>query len=139
MLANPALNEALGAIWDEVKREITRDLEKDTPQIRTVTAKLVRTTGMLLEQTPAMQEYVNAALERLIVDYIAPWRTQISRFITDVVASWDARKVAELVELEIGGDLQFVRVNGTLVGALIGTILFLISMGASELGLGARF
>jgi len=139
VLANPALNEALGAIWDEVKREITRDLEKDTPQIRTVTAKLVRTTGMLLEQTPAMQEYVNAALERLIVDYIAPWRTQISRFITDVVASWDARKVAELVELEIGGDLQFVRVNGTLVGALIGTILFLISMGASELGLGARF
>src|SRR5258706_597075 len=104
VLANPALLETLGAIWDEVKREITRDLEAETPQIRVVTAKLVRTTARLLQETPAMQDYVNAALERLIVDYIAPWRTQISGFITEVVASWDARTVAELVELEIGGE-----------------------------------
>jgi len=139
VLANPALLETLGAIWDEVKREITRDLEAETPQIRVVTAKLVRTTGRLLQETPAMQDYVNAALERLIVDYIAPWRTQISGFITEVVASWDARTVAELVELEIGGDLQYVRINGTLVGALIGTVLFLISAAATGIGLVAQF
>lgn len=139
VLENPALLEALGAIWDEVKREVTRDLAAETPQIRVVAARLVRTTGRLLEETPTVQDYVNAALERLIVDYIAPWRAQISRFITDVVAGWDAKKVAELIELEIGGDLQYVRVNGTLVGALIGTLLFLISSATSELGSVARF
>jgi uncharacterized membrane-anchored protein YjiN (DUF445 family) len=83
-----------------------------------------------------MQDYVNAALERLIVDYIAPWRKQISSFITDVVTSWDARTVANLIELEIGGDLQYVRINGTLVGALIGTVLFLISAATSGFRLG---
>jgi uncharacterized membrane-anchored protein YjiN (DUF445 family) len=96
-------------------------------------------TGQLLQQTPAMQDYVNAALERLIVDYIAPWRAQISSFIADVVAGWDARTVAELVELEIGGDLQYVRINGTLVGALIGTALFLISAATAQIELAARF
>jgi uncharacterized membrane-anchored protein YjiN (DUF445 family) len=139
VLANPALIETLGAIWDEAKREITNDLQRQSPQIRVTAAKLVRMTGQLLQQTPAMQDYVNAALERLIVDYIAPWRAQISSFIADVVAGWDARTVAELVELEIGGDLQYVRINGTLVGALIGTALFLISAATAQIELAARF
>jgi uncharacterized membrane-anchored protein YjiN (DUF445 family) len=135
VLANPALIETLGAIWDQVKREITRDLGADPPQIRVVAAKLVRMTGRLLQETPSIQDYVNAALERLVVDYIAPWRRQISSFITEVVASWDARTVAQLIELEIGGDLQYVRINGTIVGALIGTVLFLISAATSGLRL----
>jgi uncharacterized membrane-anchored protein YjiN (DUF445 family) len=88
---------------------------------------MVRTAGMLLQETPAMQDHFNAALERLVVDYIAPWRNQISDFISEVVESWDAKTVSELIELEVGSDLQYVRINGTVVGALIGIILFLVS------------
>jgi uncharacterized membrane-anchored protein YjiN (DUF445 family) len=83
--------------------------------------------GELLQQNPALQDYVNAAFERLVVDYIAPWRDQISNFIAEVVAGWDAKTVSDLIELEVGRELQFVRINGTVIGALIGTVLFLIS------------
>jgi len=71
-------------------------------------------------------DYVNGALERIILDYIAPWRNEISNFIADVVKSWDGPKVAEIIELEVGSDLQYIRINGTLVGAAIGMLLFLI-------------
>jgi uncharacterized membrane-anchored protein YjiN (DUF445 family) len=58
---------------------------------------------------------------------------QISDFIADVVQSWDARTVSELIELEVGSDLQFVRINGTVVGAMIGVLLFLLSAAISHL------
>ena len=127
VVSNPALLEALEAVWDEIKREISADLQSEAPQIGMAAARVARTAGMLLKQTPSMQDYVNTALERLIVDYIAPWRTQIAEFIAEVVESWDARTVAELIELEVGPDLQYVRINGTVIGALIGMLLFLIS------------
>ena len=75
----------------------------------------------------AAKATVPAALERLVTDYIAPWRSAISQFIADVVASWDTATIVDVIELEAGSDLQFVRINGTVVGALIGVLLFLIA------------
>ena len=127
IVANPALHQVLAAVWDEVKREIAADLTRDEPQSEIVTARIIRVSGELLRENRQLQDYVNAALERLVVDYIAPWREQISDFIADVVAGWDAKTVSDLVELEVGRELQFVRINGTVIGALIGTALFLLS------------
>lgn len=132
ILSNPALLHAAEAIWDEIKREIAADLDRAEPEIGAVVRRMVQTAGAILEETPALQDYANAALERLIVDYIAPWRVQISDFIAEVVQGWDARTVTALIELEVGRDLQYVRVNGTVVGALIGTLLFLISAAISR-------
>ena len=113
-------------IWDEVKRELIKDAQSPAPEIGALTAHIVRTIGRLLTEMPTMQEYVNGAMERIIVDYIAPWRNELSDFIADVVKSWDGPKVAEIIELEVGSDLQYIRINGTLVGAAIGMLLFLI-------------
>lgn len=127
VLANPAMQQVLSAVWQEFKREIALDLERDSPQLAAVTVDVVRTAGRMLKENPLLQDYVNTALERLVVDYIAPWREQISDFIAEVVAAWDAQTVSDVIELEVGRDLQFVRINGTVIGALIGMLLFLIS------------
>ena len=129
ILASPAVIHGLEAIWDAIKREILEDAASDAPQLGAATAQIVRTIGRLLQQMPAMQDYVNAAIELVVVDYIAPWRRDISNFIAEVVESWDGPKVAEIIELEVGRDLQYIRINGTLVGALIGMLLFLIGAG----------
>jgi uncharacterized membrane-anchored protein YjiN (DUF445 family) len=133
VLSNPALMQALEAVWDELKHEIADDLERDAPQIGAAAARAVRRAGVLLRDTPSIQQAVNAGLEGLVVDYIAPWRAQISDFIAEVVQSWDAHTVTELIELEVGADLQYVRINGTVVGALIGMLLFLISAGLTQI------
>ena len=86
-----------------------------------------RTFGRLMQQSPVVQNYLNAAIERVVVDYITPWRDQIGHYIADVIASWDGPKVAATIELQVGADLQYIRINGTLVGAIIGAVLFLIS------------
>jgi uncharacterized membrane-anchored protein YjiN (DUF445 family) len=123
---HPALGHSLGTIWDEIKRELTEDAQSPSPRLRAASAEIVRSLGRLLAETPAVQQYLNAAIERVLVDYIAPWRAEIGNYIADVVAGWDGRQVADLIELQVGRDLQYIRINGTLVGALIGSGLFLL-------------
>lgn len=122
---NPAVVHSLAATWDEIKREVLRDASSSSPRLGTLTAELTRTSGRLLRQMPKMQDYINRAIERALVDYIAPWRNQIGNYIAEVVASWDGPKLAETIETQVGSDLQFIRMNGTIVGALIGSGLFL--------------
>ena len=126
---NPALLNALGAIGDEIKRELLADAASASPRTGIIAAKIVRTSGRLLQQMPVMQDYLNAAIERVLVDYIAPWRIQIGNTIADIIAGWDGPKIAQIVESHVGGDLQYIRINGTLVGAAIGAALFLIATG----------
>jgi uncharacterized membrane-anchored protein YjiN (DUF445 family) len=127
IMFNPALHEVLAAVWEELKREIEADLTRDRPQTAVVTERIVRMAGELLKQNASLQDYANTAFEGLVVNYIAPWRDQISNFIAEVVAGWDAKTVSDLIELEVGRELQFVRINGTVIGASVGTVLFLIS------------
>ena len=131
--SNPAVLHALGMVWDRMKSDLLADAGAASPRISIVSADIVRTIGRLLRQMPVMQDYLNTAIERMLVDYIAPWRIQIGNYIAETIGSWDGHKVAETVELQVGSDLQYIRINGTLVGALIGAALFLIGVGLASL------
>lgn len=129
IVTHPALLNALAAVWDELKREIAEDARSANPRAGKVAGEIARTIGGLLRDTPELQRLLNAAIEGIVVGYITPWRAQIADYIAGVVQGWDGRKVAEVIELQVGRDLQYVRINGTLVGALIGSALFLMRAG----------
>ena len=57
---------------------------------------------------------------------IGPWRGEIGRYVADVVRGWEAETVTARLERAVGRDLQYIRINGTLVGCLVGCALFLI-------------
>ena len=124
---NPALHTFVTSAIDELRHEIDADLAAPEPKLPLLLAKGTERLGAALAESPELQGYLNGALERLVTDYIAPWRSAISQFIADVVASWDTATIVEVIELEAGSDLQFVRINGTVVGALIGILLFLMA------------
>ncbi|MEE8438151.1 MAG: DUF445 domain-containing protein [Micropepsaceae bacterium] len=130
--SSPALVHSAGTMWEEIKRELLEDNASPTPKTGVVASELVRSAGRLLRDSPTMQNYLNQAIEGIVVNYIAPWRAQIGDYITDVVHSWDGPKIAETIELQVGSDLQYIRINGTVVGALIGAALFLIATGISN-------
>jgi uncharacterized membrane-anchored protein YjiN (DUF445 family) len=75
------------------------------------------------EAIEIFNDWARLALQRTVV----PRRRQIGRAIASVVAAWDARSVVEKLELQIGADLQYIRINGTLVGGLVGLIIFALS------------
>jgi uncharacterized membrane-anchored protein YjiN (DUF445 family) len=110
-------------VWKEIRRRIRDDVESDSSLIaRQIAAALVALGERLIEE-PEVQQKLNAWWLSAIRQVALRYRHQISSLVTEVVKSWDADEVARKVELEIGKDLQFIRINGTFVGGTVGLLL----------------
>jgi len=70
---------------------------------------------------------IDAIIERLVIQLLQ-WRSEIGLLIAEVVRNWDARTVSDRLELVLGSDLQYIRINGTIVGALVGCAIYLLSI-----------
>ena len=58
---------------------------------------------------------------------IVPNRAEIGTFVAEIVARWDTKTLVDRLELQVGKDLQYIRINGTLVGGLVGLIIFVVT------------
>jgi uncharacterized membrane-anchored protein YjiN (DUF445 family) len=106
-----------------LKGHLARDLAgEDSMFVANVAGALGAVAGALRDDE-ALQRKLNGWLLRGVERLMIEHRHQISRLINDVVKSWDARHVSEKIELEIGKDLQYIRINGTLVGGTVGVLL----------------
>ena len=70
---------------------------------------------------------INRWLRVAVLRTVAPRRAEIAEFIRNVVENWDTDTLTERIELTVGRDLQFIRINGTLVGGLVGLIIFAVT------------
>jgi uncharacterized membrane-anchored protein YjiN (DUF445 family) len=127
LVEKPIVQEYLDAVWDEVRRLVLEDIHAGDSRLVTTLADALQSLGHNLARDNAVRERLNNALERVAIDLTEPWRPEIGRFIAEVVHSWDTETVTARLELVVGRDLQYIRINGTLVGALVGISLFLIS------------
>jgi len=73
-----------------------------------------------------MQQHIDDAVERIALSFIG-WRTEIGTFIAEVVRNWDTQTLVERLELVVGSDLQYIRMNGTIVGACAGCLIFIVA------------
>jgi uncharacterized membrane-anchored protein YjiN (DUF445 family) len=125
MLDQPEVQAWLASVWDALRRVVLDDLASPASRTREALTTASLSLGRTLATDEAMQERIDAGLEHVALA-VVPWRGEIARLIAEVVSSWDARTVAARLELAVGSDLQYIRMNGTLVGACVGCILFLI-------------
>jgi len=80
----------------------------------------------MLDADPAARARVQCAAEGVAASLMPAAQARLSGFIADVVAGWDAATITDRLELRIGRDLQYVRVNGTLVGFLVGGLAYAV-------------
>jgi uncharacterized membrane-anchored protein YjiN (DUF445 family) len=85
---------------------------------------LVTRAGRAITESEEGRKLINRGIENTLTEYIVPFRKQITGYIEGVVNDWDAGKITGAIEMQVGKDLQFIRINGTLIGALIGVLLF---------------
>jgi uncharacterized membrane-anchored protein YjiN (DUF445 family) len=116
------------ALWNDLKNRILADVASERSRLRETASSLLNALGSGLVRDEAMQGKLNQWLQGALETLMLAHRHQISLLITDVVKSWDAREVSEKIELEIGKDLQYIRLNGTLVGGCVGVLLHLLVM-----------
>ncbi|HWG80106.1 MAG TPA: DUF445 family protein, partial [Stellaceae bacterium] len=126
LLEHPDVQAWLASIWDELRRIFLDDLAAPTSRTREAIYAGLLSLGRALIGDADMQARLDGAIEHVALA-VVPWRGQIGALIAEVVRGWDARTVAQRLELAIGSDLQYIRMNGTLVGACVGCLLYLIA------------
>jgi uncharacterized membrane-anchored protein YjiN (DUF445 family) len=123
ILENDALQTYLYGLWQELASRLEEDLEHPESGVKQKIDHWLDGVAQELEQDEAMQSRINDWLCDAIVMIVEKNRAQISSLISETVKSWDGEETSKRMELAIGRDLQFIRINGTLVGGLVGLVI----------------
>ena len=111
------------AMLEHVRAWSTTRLGPKDAESRNALAVLLVSFGRTLRRDPAIQRKLNAWWLALADKLVTRYGRQLSALITEVVQSWKADEVSRKIETEIGRDLQFIRINGTFVGGMVGVLL----------------
>ncbi len=124
LLDNPLLHAQIRALWGEIEGRLPSDISVYSEQIETAVSGALTGSGRWLQDNPAAKTRINRWMRVLIRRAIVPRRAEIGAFVTDVVNRWDASTLVNRMELQVGKDLQYIRINGTLVGGLVGLLIY---------------
>ena len=90
-------------------------------------ASLVEAVGKTILNDPAVMAKVDEWILDSVLYAVEEYRGEVAALIEHTVNAWDPQATSEKIELQVGRDLQFIRINGTLVGGLVGLLLYIIS------------
>ena len=127
LLDNPVLAQYVGELWAELLGWLRSDLGREGSSLRRHSTQAARTLGERLAGNAEIRAWINAELLRAAPALIERYREDIRHHIVARVAAWDAREMTDELERHIGRDLQFIRINGTLVGGLVGLAIHAVT------------
>ncbi len=127
VLRQPELQAWIAASWDKGRDLALADLAAPSSRVRRALALTIASVGETLRADTDMRERLDAALEAILAEAL-PWRGELIRVVAEVVRKWEPRAFSDRIELAVGADLQYIRMNGTIVGGLVGGGLYLLSL-----------
>ena len=129
LLGDAATREFLGTIWSDVKRKLgeyasrAEDADFEGGRLEVAISSLAQ--NALAD--PVLAEKLNSWIDQAVLAAVDVSRAEISQLISGTVSAWDPQETSRRIELQIGRDLQFVRINGTIVGGLVGLALYALT------------
>jgi uncharacterized membrane-anchored protein YjiN (DUF445 family) len=131
LLANPLFAEQGRKLWSEIEVALRSEIPSRSKMIADAVDMALRGLGGWLEHDPDRRARLNRRIRLALLRLLLPRRAEIGAYVTHVVNNWDTATLVDRIELQVGKDLQFIRINGTLVGGLVGLIIFAISQWAA--------
>ncbi len=126
-LDDPQFAEHVTAMWGELDTRLPSDVSAHAEAIAAGVEYSLLGAGRWIRENPALKVKINEWIRYLVRRTISPRRAEIGAFVTNVVEAWDATTLVNRLELQVGKDLQYIRINGTLVGGLVGLLIFTAS------------
>jgi uncharacterized membrane-anchored protein YjiN (DUF445 family) len=123
-VAHETVQAWLWDVWSRLRLALEADAARPTGRTVAYIEGALGNLGTILATDPAARERVEAAAAGITAELLPAARERLATFIAQVVGGWDAKTITERLELRVGKDLQYVRMNGTLVGFLVGGVLY---------------
>lgn len=127
LLDHPGVRKAFGDLWATVRRMVLDAIDDPEGDLRRRLEIGLASLGQRLTGDAELREKVDGWLEDAVAYVVTTYRAELTKTITDTVERWDAAETSRKIELQVGRDLQFIRVNGTVVGALAGVVIHFVS------------
>jgi uncharacterized membrane-anchored protein YjiN (DUF445 family) len=123
ILDDPLFHQQFVALWQEMGRTVPDDLSRYGPQIESLVEQGLTGLGRWLRDDTQRQDRIDRWIRYALRRSLASRRQEIGAFVTTVVERWNSATLVERMELQVGKDLQYIRVNGTLVGGAVGVLI----------------
>jgi uncharacterized membrane-anchored protein YjiN (DUF445 family) len=127
IMARDEVAKAAETAWTTAKRIFLESVDDPTSTLRTRIADSVVHIGESLRDDANLRDKVDNWIERAAQHLVQQYGTEITAIITETIERWDADEASRRIELHVGRDLQFIRINGTVVGSLAGLIIYSVA------------
>lgn len=129
ILGRSEVQDLITSAWTSVRQMIVAAAEDERSELRLRVRAALLSLGSRMATDGRLQAKVDGWVEGAAVYVVTTYRDEITSLITDTVAGWDAEHTSKKIEAHIGRDLQFIRINGTVVGSLAGLVIYAVSHG----------
>lgn len=128
LLSSPEAQEAVAAMWPSLKQLLLDNLTDSDSELHRRFNEALAQFARRIETEPSFKANLNAKISAAVGYLVNQYGDEFSTIISDTVGKWDSKEAADRIELHVGKDLQYIRINGTVVGALAGVAIHAIGM-----------
>jgi uncharacterized membrane-anchored protein YjiN (DUF445 family) len=128
LIENPAMQNWIAGLWDQGRAALLKAARDPERVMAGRFGEMFRQLGTTLQNDEALKATINRFTRRTAVGAAASYGDSIVKLVSETVRTWDAQMLTDRVEVTVGRDLQYIRINGTLVGGLVGVALHAIDI-----------
>lgn len=125
---NPALSGYINNLWLDLKSWLRDDLDRQDSKIKDKLSEAIAGLSRTLSKSRDLKDSINEHLEMIVRNHADGLRTGFAKHVSGTIKQWEDNDFVSEIELSIGSDLQFIRMNGTLVGGMIGLLIHAVSL-----------
>ncbi len=126
LLSHPEVQAWFGSLWGSVKKAVLDAADDPASELRVRVTDGLRQFGARLATDAELQHKIDDWLERTVAYVVDNYKGEVADLIATTVERWDSRDTSRRIELQVGHDLQFIRINGTVVGGIAGVLIYTI-------------
>lgn len=130
IISEPAIRDFARTVWRDVKEQLRMQAAQPGSELRAQLTRLIAQTGQRVHGDPALADTAQRVLDTVIRTVLGNFDQELVALVSGTIARWDAVDTARRLELLLGPDLQYIRINGTVFGALAGLVLHAIAVSA---------
>jgi uncharacterized membrane-anchored protein YjiN (DUF445 family) len=123
LLDNRSVGLWLDTLWQKAREAIIRGARNPDAAMAGKLGELLKSTGLSLENDPKTKRAINQFARRAVAGMAASYGGSIVKLVSETVRGWNAKTITDRLEAAVGRDLQYIRINGTLVGGSVGLLL----------------
>ncbi|MBN9133911.1 MAG: hypothetical protein ABS69_08890 [Nitrosomonadales bacterium SCN 54-20] len=127
LMEHPALRDYATGVWRDIRNGMREDIDSEESAIRAWMRSVMGSGANTILQDPGLRERLNNWMRDMLVETVQSHQRDVGRLIADTVREWDTQTVTRRIERQVGEDLQYIRINGTLIGGLVGLVIYTIA------------